>query len=151
MLRTIVSWAWFRPSETAWDNGARWYRCDIVGGSASSETYRPLPETAEGMLLGRPDDRWLVCATGETVAEGEKVPCTQKHDWRAATTIKLGEPDDAYPGDEVVASRTKSFCATSIKAWLNYPARFEFAYTHFHEAEWEAGNRRSVCWAKTSE
>jgi hypothetical protein len=150
VLRTIVSWAWFRPSEKAWDDGARWYRCDVVGGNATSTEYRPLPTTAKGLLLGRPDDRWLVCAVGATVAEGEKVPCAQKHDWRAATTIKLGEPGDKYPGDEIVASRTKAFCATSIKAWLNYPARFEFAYTHFHEAEWQAGNRRSVCWAMTS-
>lgn len=151
VLRTIVSWAWFRPSETAWGDGARWYRCDAIGGTASSEEYRPLPETAEGLLVGRPDDRWLVCAVGDSVAAGEKVPCAQDHDWRAATTIKLGEAGDKYPGDEVVASRTKAFCATSIKAWLNYPASFEYAYTHFHEAEWEAGNRRSVCWAKTRE
>ncbi|WP_183101113.1 septum formation family protein [Nocardioides pelophilus] len=151
VLRTIVSWAWFRPSEKAWDDGARWYRCDVVGGNAASAEYRPLPETAKGLLLGRPDDRWLICAVGETVAAGEKVPCAQDHDWRAATTIKLGEPDDKYPGDEVVASRTKAFCANSIKAWLNYPARFEYAFTHFHEAEWQAGNRRSVCWARTSD
>ncbi len=151
VLRTIVSWAWFRPSEKAWDDGARWYRCDVVGGNATSAEYRPLPPTAKGLLLGRPDDRWLVCATGATVADGEKVPCTQDHEWRAATTIKLGEPADTYPGDEVVASRTKAFCANSIKAWLNYPARFEYAFTHFHEAEWQAGNRRSVCWAKTSD
>ncbi|WP_183092713.1 septum formation family protein [Nocardioides stalactiti] len=151
VLRTIVSWAWFRPSENAWDDGARWYRCDVIGGNATSEEYRPLPETAQGLLLGRPDDRWLICAAGATVADGEKVPCAQPHTWRAATTIKLGEPEDKYPGDEVVASRTKAFCANSIKAWLNYPARFEYAYTHFHEAEWQAGNRRSVCWAKTSD
>lgn len=151
VLRTIVSWAWFRPSEKAWEDGARWYRCDVVGGNATSTEYRPLPETAAGLLHGRPDDKWLVCATGATVAEGEKVPCSQDHDWRAATTIKVGEPKDDYPGNEVVASRTKAFCAESIKAWLGYPARFEYAFTHFHEAEWQAGNRRSVCWAKTTE
>jgi hypothetical protein len=151
VLRTTLSWAWFRPSEKAWGKGARWYRCDVIGGSATSTEYRPLPTTAKGLLVGRPDDKWLVCAVGDTVAEGKKVPCSQDHDWRAATTIKLGEPEDKYPGDDVVASRTKAFCATSIKYWLNFPARFEFAYTHFHEAEWQAGNRRSVCWAKTSE
>lgn len=151
VLRAIVSWAWFRPSEKAWSDGARWYRCDAVGGTASSDEYRPLPPTVKGLLLGRPDDRWLVCAVGDTVADGEKVPCSQDHDWRAVTTIKLGEPEDRYPGDEVVASRSKAFCANSIKAWLNYPARFEYGFTIFHEAEWQGGNRRSVCWAKTSE
>jgi hypothetical protein len=151
VLRTIVSWAWFRPSETAWDEGARWFRCDVVGGASTSEAYRPLPETAEGLLLGRPDDRWLVCAAGPVFEQAEKVPCSGDHDWRAVSAIKVGEPEDEYPGDEVVASRTDAFCRSAVQAWLNYPATFEFAYTYFHEAEWNGGNRRSVCWAKTSE
>ncbi len=151
VLRTIVSWAWFRPSESAWDEGARWFRCDVVGGTATSETYRPLPETAEGLLLGRPDDRWLVCAAGPVFEQAEKLPCAQEHDWRAVSAIKVGEPEDEYPGDDVVASRTDAFCRSAVQAWLNYPASFEFAYTYFHEAEWHGGNRRSVCWAKTSE
>ncbi|WP_435771111.1 septum formation family protein [Nocardioides sp. SYSU DS0651] len=151
VLRTTVSWAWFRPSEKAWDQGARWYRCDVIGGSASSPTYRPLPATAKGMLSGRPDDKWLSCARGPSVGAGEKVPCSQKHDWRAVTTVKIGEPEDEYPGDRVMESRTRSFCATSVKAWLNYPAEFEYGFTFFHEAEWEAGIRRSVCWARTGE
>ncbi|TWG90677.1 putative regulator of septum formation [Nocardioides sp. J9] len=150
VLRTTLSWAWFRPSEKAWDKGARWYRCDVVGGNSASAEYRPLPETARGMLAGRPNDRWLSCAVGRTVAEGEKVPCSQKHDWRAVTTVKLGAPEDDYPGDRVMESRTRSFCANSVKAWLNYPSEFEYGFTFFHQAEWKAGVRRSVCWAKTS-
>ncbi|MFL6106706.1 MAG: septum formation family protein, partial [Marmoricola sp.] len=31
-LRVRLSWAWFRPSERGWASGARWYRCDLVGG-----------------------------------------------------------------------------------------------------------------------
>lgn len=149
-LRTLLSWAWFRPSESAWDRGARWYRCDLLGGVADTG-YRALPTTTDGLLAGRPDDRWMACAAGPSVAQGAKVACSTPHDWRAVTTIKLGEPGDAYPGDEVVASRTRSYCQKSVSAWLNYPARFDFNYTHFHEAEWEAGNRRSVCWAQTAE
>lgn len=151
VLRTTLSWAWFRPSEKAWGKGARWYRCDVIGGNSSSTSYRPLPETARGMLSGRPNDMWLSCAAGPSVAEGEKVPCSQKHDWRAVTTVKLGAPEDEYPGDRVMESRTRSFCANSVKAWLNYPAEFEYGFTFFHEAEWSAGIRRSVCWAKTTE
>lgn len=151
VLRTTLSWAWFRPSKEAWEKDARWYRCDVIGGSARSAGYRPLPVTAEGMFTGRPDDRWLSCARGPSVSEGEKVPCTQKHDWRAVTTVKIGEPEDEYPGDRVMESRTGSFCRASVKAWLNYPDEFEYGYTFFHEAEWQAGIRRSVCWAKTNE
>ncbi|MEZ5193739.1 MAG: hypothetical protein R2734_15400 [Nocardioides sp.] len=65
------------------------------------------------------------------------------------TTIKLGEPGDPYPGGRVVEVRTRDFCSTSVGVWLNYPVDYDFAYTWFHEAEWKAGNRRSVCWART--
>jgi hypothetical protein len=151
VMRTIVSWAWFRPSEVAWDNGARWYRCDIVGGGEQSEEYAELPETAEGLLLGRPDDLWMVCVAGDSVSGGSKIPCSEKHDWRAVTTIKLGDETDDYPGDRLVEVTTRDFCSDSVGAWLNYPIDYDFGYTWFHEAEWQAGNRRSVCWAKTAD
>jgi hypothetical protein len=151
VMRTVVSWAWFRPSEAAWEKGARWYRCDIVGGGEQSEEYAELPETAEGLLSGRPNDRWMVCVAGDTVAGSPKIPCTETHEWRAVTTIKLGEQEDTYPGDRVVEVTTRDFCSDSVGAWLNYPIDYDFGYTWFHEAEWQAGNRRSVCWAKTVE
>ncbi|MGZ8750474.1 MAG: septum formation family protein [Pseudonocardia sp.] len=151
VMRTIVSWAWFRPSENAWDEGARWYRCDVIGGGEQSKEYLPLPVDAKGLLLGRPDDDWMVCVAGESVSGAVKIPCAQDHDWRAVTTIKLGEASDPYPGDRLVEVKTRDYCSDSVGAWLNYPVDFDFAYTWFHEAEWEAGNRRSVCWAKTPE
>ena len=149
VMRTVLNWAWFRPTEEAWADGARWYRCDVIGGGEQSESYVELPETAKGVLLGKPDDRWLVCADGASVSGAPKIPCSEPHNWRAVTTIKLGQPDDAYPGDRVVEVRTREFCSDSVGAWLGYPVSYDFGYTWFHEAEWEAGNRRSVCWAAT--
>ncbi len=149
VMRTVLSWAWFRPSEDAWADGARWYRCDVVGGGEQSASYVALPTSAKGILLGKPDDQWLVCADGESVSGAPKIPCSEPHNWRAVTTIKLGQPDDDYPGDRVVQVRTRDFCSDSVGAWLNYPVTYDFGYTWFHEAEWEAGNRRSVCWAAT--
>ena len=149
VMRTVVSWAWFRPSEKAWDDGARWYRCDVVGGGDQSKSYVNLPKTAKGLLLGKPSDRWVVCAVGPTVIGSVKVPCSQKHDWRAVTTIKLGENGDPYPGDRLVQVKSRDYCSGSVGAWLNYPVDYDFGYTWFHEPEWKAGNRRSVCWAKT--
>jgi len=150
-MRSLVSWAWFRPSEKAWGEGARWYRCDVVGGGEQTEAYAELPETAEGLLLGRPDDDWMVCASGPTVTNSVKVPCSQPHDWRAATTIKVGEKGDAYPGDRLVQVTTRDFCSDSVGAWLGYPVDYDVGFTWFHEAEWKAGNRRSVCWARTDQ
>jgi hypothetical protein len=151
VMRSLVSWAWFRPSEKAWGEGARWYRCDVVGGGEQTKAYAELPETAEGLLLGRPDDDWMVCASGPTVTNSVKVPCSQPHDWRAATTIKVGEKGDAYPGDRLVQVTTRDFCSDSVGAWLGYPVDYDVGFTWFHEAEWKAGNRRSVCWARTDQ
>ena len=53
-MRTILSWAWFRPSSAAWDAGARWYRCDVIGGGDQATCYVDLPTTTKGLLLGRP-------------------------------------------------------------------------------------------------
>jgi Septum formation len=149
-MRTLLSWAWFRPSTAAWDAGARWYRCDVIGGGDQTRHYVDLPRTTKGLLLGRPSDAWMVCAQGTTVSGSVKVPCNQKHDWRAVTTIVLGGSADTYPGDEIVQVRTRAFCSKSVGAWLDYPVDYDFGYSWFHQSEWDAGNRRSVCWARTT-
>ncbi|MDO7867170.1 septum formation family protein [Nocardioides jiangxiensis] len=151
-MRTILSWAKFQPSEKAWKKGARWYRCDLVGGTedVAKDRYLDLPTHTRNLLRGtRPPDRWMACARGASIATSTKVPCTRKHDWRAATTIKVGDPGEAYPGDRAIEVKTREYCHSSISAWLNYALDFQFGYTWFHEAEWEAGIRRSVCWART--
>jgi len=148
-MRSILTWAWFRPSVKAWASGARWYRCDILGGGLESAQLLALPTNLKG-ILGNPDDAWLACATGPEVDGSVKVPCSTVHDWRAVSTIKLGEPDDPYPGDRIAEVTTRDYCSQSVGAWLGYPDDYDFGYTWFHETEWAAGNRRSVCWAKTS-
>lgn len=152
-MRSVVSWAWFRPSQKAWDDGARWYRCDAVGGGDQSRSYVALPETARGLLAGRSEkrDRWMVCAVGPSVGRAPKVPCTREHDWRAVGTIKVGESSAPYPGDAQVKATTKDFCQTFVGGWLGYPDEYDFGYTWFAKPEWDAGNRRSVCWARTTQ
>lgn len=152
LMRTVLTWVWFRPSEEAWDAGARWYRCDVLAGGAGSRRYLDLPTTTKDLLSGgTPDDHWMTCARGSDPDTGAKVPCSKPHEWRAVTTIKLGEPADAYPGDESVKSTSSDYCASSVQGWLGYPEDYQYAYTWFGDKEWQAGNRRSVCWAATSE
>ena len=43
-----MTWAWFRPSEEAWDDGAHWYRCDVVGGGEQSKAFVALPDDRQG-------------------------------------------------------------------------------------------------------
>ncbi len=149
VLRSTLTWAWFRPSDEAWEKGARWYRCDVVGGGATSGDLVALPKTAKGLLLGRPDDRWMVCANAPDVVGAPKIPCSEPHNWRAISTVVLGDAKDRYPGDRLVEVQTRDYCSDQVGAWLNYPVDYDYGYTYFHEAEWKTGNRRSICWAKT--
>lgn len=149
VLRSLVSWAWFRPSEKAWDDGARWYRCDIVGGTDTATEYAPLPDDAKGLFSRGPVEEWMQCVNGKTIASAPPTPCSEPHVWRAVSTITLGDKNDPYPGDRLVEVRTRDFCSESVGAYLDYQPEYEYAYTWFYEAEWEAGNRRSICWAKT--
>lgn len=148
-MRTVLGWVWFGPSEAAWGKGARWFRCDVVGGGGNAP-YVDLPTSTKGLLAGQPADQWLVCANGPSVDHSTKVPCTAKHTWRAVSTIKLGEAPDPYPGDQAVLAKTKDFCSQQIGAYLNYPVDYDYGFSWFHQAEWAAGNRRSVCWARTT-
>jgi hypothetical protein len=150
-LRSVIDWAWWRPDQEEWDEGARWFRCDVVGGDEQSTELVKLPRTAKGLLLGIPEAKWMLCADGPVVAEAPKVPCSEPHTWRAVSAVVLGKPKDKWPGARVVEVNTRDYCSDWVGAWLNYPLDYEFGYTWFGKAEWQAGNRQSVCWAKNDE
>ena len=59
---------------------------------------------------------------------------------------------EKYPGDRVVEVRSRDSCSDWVRAWMDYPVTdYQFAYTWFPRGEWDAGNRRSICWAKTTD
>ena len=149
-LRSILSWAWFRPSASAWEDGARWFRCDVVGGLDRPDGLVPLPKTTKGVLLGIPPDRWLACVDADAVQDAPYVSCEEEHTWRAVSTIVVSEKEK-YPGDRLVEVLSRDFCSDSVLAWLDYPPQYDYAYTYFGEAEWEAGNNRAVCWTRTAQ
>ena len=53
-MRTVLSWAWFGPSEAAWEDGARWFRCDVVGGTQDAEGLVGAAEDGEGRPARHP-------------------------------------------------------------------------------------------------
>lgn len=150
VLRSRLSWSWFRASKKGWDRGARWFRCDVVGGPAEATELRSLPARAKGLFATDYPDAWMTCAKGETAEQGNKVACDEPHDWRAVTTVKIAEPAAPYPGDRIVEVRSRDYCRDSVRGWLGYPPDFDFGYTWFRQDRWEAGHRRSVCWARTT-
>lgn len=149
-MRIRMSWSWFRPSPAAWARGARWFRCDVVGGPGDATALRALPYPTKGFFGRVRPDTWADCAQGARFTGSVKVPCDQPHQWRAIATVKLGEPQDPYPGDRVSEVKARNYCSDQVGAWSNYSLDYGYAYTWFHEAEWRAGNRRAICWARTT-
>lgn len=147
-LRSVFSWAWFHPTEEQWAAGARWYRCDVVAGLDRAEGLLPLPRKTKGVLLGIPPDKWMTCVADQTVQDAPVVPCNEEHTWRAVSTIVV--PRKKYPGRRLMEVLSRDYCAKSVIAWLDYPPQYDYAYTYFGPAEWAAGNKRAVCWARTS-
>ena len=45
--------------------------------------------------------------------------------------------------------RSHDRCADAVGARLNHTPDYEYGYTYSHKAEWLAGNRRAICWART--
>ncbi|MGH3412706.1 MAG: septum formation family protein [Marmoricola sp.] len=150
VLRIQLSWAWFRPSRQSWRGGARWLRCDAVGGAAGAHRLRDLPEATRGLFRKAPPEQWLTCARGARLADAARVPCSRPHDWRAISTVKVGRPGEAWPGNHVVDVRSRQYCNDQVGAWTGYAPDYGYGWTAFHEAEWKAGSRRSVCWARTT-
>ena len=46
--------------------------------ASSPSPSSPCPKTAKGLLLGKPDDRWLVCVDGPSVSGSVKIPCSSR-------------------------------------------------------------------------
>lgn len=154
LMRSMLSHVYFGPSEKAWDEGARWIRCDVVGGGQQGAEYVDLPTTTRNLLKVKKvedvEDRWMVCAEGKSVSSA-KVPCSEPHQMRAVTTIKLGEAKTKFLGVAESKKKASQYCKGSVQAWLGYPESFDYGYTWFGEKEWNAGNRWAVCWAVTEE
>ena len=92
VMRTVVSWAWFRPSEKAWDDGARWYRCDVVGGGEQSAEFVRCPRPPRACSSAAPRTAgWSARPVPRSPATARS-PATSAHNWRAVTTIKVGRP-----------------------------------------------------------
>ena len=105
----------------------------LLGGRLLSNDRKAFTFLIE-MLNSEPSDRRPSSPVGFLRREREDLVAWCQEQFRAMGLVEV---------------RSRDFCSDSVGAWMNYPVDYEFGYTWFHEAEWQAGNRRSVCWSKT--
>ncbi len=86
MLRSV----WFTPSLEEADQGASWYRCDVVA-LAGAEQLADLTPPMRGVLgteAGR--ERYGMCGTAEPgTPDFSRVLCSAEHTWRAVQVVDL--------------------------------------------------------------
>lgn len=140
---------WFSPTIAESDQGASWFRCDVVAlDRGSTLAPLPAPRRLRG-LLDRPGalDEVGLCGTAAPGARGfERVICARPHAWKALTTIGLAG-GSTYPGEAAVRRAGEDRCRTHVRGVSRSPDRFRFGWEWPTRAQWRAGQRFGYCWA----
>ncbi|MGZ4427602.1 MAG: septum formation family protein [Nocardioidaceae bacterium] len=140
---------WFSPSLAQADNGADWFRCDLVG-FAAQDTLLGLPPAPQiHGALDRSDglDRFGLCGTAAPGANNfARVICSHQHSWKAIATIHIaGGPK--YPGVGTVRGAGDSACKARVKAISGYTLKLSYGWEWPSAAQWKAGQHYGYCWA----
>ncbi|KAA1426176.1 septum formation family protein [Nocardioides antri] len=142
MIRPV----WFTPSVEESDEGAHWYRCDVVVVAGDGQLAQP--DTSLEGALDKPElrDRYAMCGTAAPDAERfERVICSADHSWRAIQVV----PYDArtYPGERAVREQLASPCEDAGLDVAADPLDYEWGYEYPTEEQWEMGQTYGLCWA----
>ena len=141
MLRPV----WFTPTVEASDQGARWYRCDLVALAADGR-LAPLTGPLRGVLDGPGAERWGLCGTAQPgTPEFRRVICAADHSWRAVGVVPLeGGPE--YPGEQAVRSAGEPPCEAVGRQQAADPLSFRWGYEWPTAEQWAAGQDYGLCW-----
>jgi len=142
MLRPV----WFTPTLAQADEGADWFRCDVIA-VAGQESLAPLPRRLAGALETEDGRRtWGMCGTDQPDSEDfERVLCSAPHSWRAITVVPF-EPGD-YPGEDVVRERGQTPCEDAGRGVADDALNFQWGYEWPTREQWASGQTYGRCWA----
>ena len=145
MLRPV----WFTPSVEASDAGADWFRCDVIAVAGDGE-LAPLSGSLKRALAGPGGDGaagpWGMCGTAQPGSKGfRRVPCREKHSWRALRTISLG--GDSYPGEAAAKAAGQTPCQEAGRSVAQDALDYQWGYEWPTAEQWDAGQTYGICWA----
>jgi hypothetical protein len=136
---------WFTPSLVESDEGALWFRCDLVA-LAGKDRLAPLPRRTRG-ILGRPDvlDRFGTCGTASPAAKSfARVICSEEHTWRARGTIEL-PAGTAYLG-KAAGAAADSRCRDIEAQLAGDILKLKWSFEWPTREQWATGQRYGYCW-----
>ena len=140
---------WFSPTLAQADQGADWFRCDVIGFGRGDALYRlPPPRRLRG-ALGRASglSSYGLCGTAAPGERGfERVICALRHSWRAFTTIPLSG-GAKYPGVAAVRNRGDDTCKSRARARSGNSLKYEYGWEWPTRPQWNGGQHYGYCWA----
>jgi hypothetical protein len=143
MLRAV----WFTPTVAASDAGADWFRCDVIA-VAGDQQLAPLTGRLRNALRGTSaaPSPWAMCGTAEPGTKGfRRVPCRDRHTWRALRTIALDGA--AYPGEAAAKAAGQRTCREAGRSVAKDALDYQWGYEWPTRAQWDSGQTYGICWA----
>jgi hypothetical protein len=143
LSRLVV--VWFSPSLADSDRGATWYRCDVVA-LAGHDRLAPLPRSTRHLLdAAGALDRWGTCGTASpAAARFQRVICSQRHSWRARSTIDLPARTRYLAAGATAAANAT--CHDVEARLASDILKLEWSFEWPTRDQWKAGQRYGYCW-----
>jgi hypothetical protein len=63
----------------------------------------------------------------------------------------MGEPDDAYPGNQRLRTRMRGICEVAVGSYVDTTGTYQYGYTWPPRRTWSDADRFGLCFAKTSD
>lgn len=139
---------WFSPTLDQSDQGASWFRCDVVALSRAGR-LADLPDRQLQGLLSRPGalDEVGLCGTAEPGSPGfDRVICSGRHAWRAVTTIDM-PGGRSYPGAASLRAAGEDTCRDYVRRASGSPEKFRYGWEWPTREQWRDGQHYGFCWA----
>lgn len=142
---------WFTPTLEESDQGAAWYRCDVIAVTGQDRLAKVTGELAG--VLARPAGRaaYGVCGTAQPGSDDfARVLCRDPHSWRAISVVDLADSarkGGRYPGEGVVREAGQDVCQEAARQVAADALDYEWGYEWPTAEQWDAGQTYGRCWA----
>ena len=129
--------AWYEPTQTQKDMGARWLRCDLIlfGGL----TLQPITRNATPILPAAPLPRSVKSCLAGPIDSIRLTVCSKNHRYRATGTWLVDRT--YYPDLQAIANRR---CPSLVSSPHDY------YWTAMGRSSWKAGDHTITCYSHTS-
>ena len=141
---------WFSPTLEQSDQGADWFRCDLVA-FGTADALLPLPRTG-GLrrVLDRPAalNTYGLCGTAAFGdPEFARVSCGRRHAWRAIDAFDL-PGGRRYPGERRLRRAGDDACADRARSRADNRLKFTYGWEWPTRAQWNSGQHYGFCWVR---